>query len=97
MNEHPSDHMQPRRKRHGCVVTRSACQASNEIRRLCFFPGPCCGNRHARCEQYTETTVVLPSSHNSFPTLLLGKQHCRRAFVLATITGYFESSEIRSR
>ncbi len=65
--------------------------------RSCFLPVPCWGRRHARCEQWTETTVVAPSSASTVATRLCGNARSSSATVLETTRGYFESSEMRRR
>src|SRR5437773_1139365 len=47
---HPSDSMQPRTKFIGCNRTSAPCHGSRTMARVCFGPGPCCGNslNHAR-------------------------------------------------
>ena len=54
---HPSEWMRPRKTSWGYVRTMSHWNGSSTIRRLCFGPAPCCGNKQCQCFQLLYSSV----------------------------------------
>ncbi len=51
----------------------ACCQGSRAIRRLCFTPGPCWGNRQGQCFEYERNVDASNAFHNA--RSLAGHQH----------------------
>src|SRR5215207_4031097 len=74
----PSEWINPRSSRCGCLVTMSCCQSARAIRRSCLRPGACCGKRHRSCfeDVFTSTAPDPTYSLNELTVVREYFLHC---------------------
>jgi hypothetical protein len=61
--------MRPRRRRCGAFRTNRSCQSARAMGRRCFFPGPCCGNKHVQDFEYEYSSTSLDGRSRAFTLL----------------------------